>query len=314
MRDAEIGSAVATTARGTGSSVHAFPVLPEWPRQARQTVLPGEVRVPSDRCWFTDLIDPVYSISDSDRRILDLQDGWMSRWTAQMKIRKKFLLLSVRDLVTFPVAGLQPVRVFSWSTTQRHRPGLAYLVSTGRLHGFESIAESRALLALDFAGELADVVSQPMEITFFASRSRTSHVPDFLATTGAGTLLIDVRPAGLIEDDDRIKFAAAGEVALACGWQYVVVGGWRRQVAVTIGDLSAQRRPLDDPLGLQQQILREAACGPRPFGQIVAATTCPAVARAHAVHLLWTRRLGIDLGLPLTDHATVWAVTEDPAW
>jgi hypothetical protein len=38
---------------------------------------------------------------------------------------------------------------------------LQYLVSTGRHHGFESVAEQRLLLALDFAADLADVLSQP---------------------------------------------------------------------------------------------------------------------------------------------------------
>jgi hypothetical protein len=33
-------------------------------------------------------------------------------------------------------------------------------VSTGRHHGFESLEEARLLLALDFAGDLVDVLTQ----------------------------------------------------------------------------------------------------------------------------------------------------------
>jgi len=44
---------------------------------------------------------------------------------------------------------LLPVHRFSWRTGQRHRPGLQYLASTGRHHGFESLAEQKALLALN---------------------------------------------------------------------------------------------------------------------------------------------------------------------
>jgi hypothetical protein len=269
--------------------------------------------VPSDSCHLADLLEPVYLVADSHRQPLDLQNGWMTRWTAQLKVAGETVRRTVRDLAAVPVAGLQPVRAFSWHTNQRHRPGLAYMVSTGGLHGFESIAEYRLLLALDFCGKLTDVASQPMKITFYSLGSSRGHTPDFLATTTTGTLLIDVRPAPLIRQDDRIKFAAAAEVALACGWQYIVVAGWRRQVMETIEDLSAARRPLSDLLGAEQQILREAAGGPCPFGQVVAAASYPAIARAHAVRLLWTRRLGIDLSMPLTDKAPVWQRAGDPA-
>jgi hypothetical protein len=32
------------------------------------------------------------------------------------------------------------VRGFTWRAGQRHRPGLQYLLATGRMHGFESLA------------------------------------------------------------------------------------------------------------------------------------------------------------------------------
>ena len=133
-------------------------------------------------------------------------------------------------------------------------------------------------------------------------------------TTRSGTLLIDVRPAGLIGEDDRIRFAAAAEVALACGWQYIVAAGWKHQVMATIQALSAQRRPLQDPLCIQEQILREAARGPCRYLRLVEATSYPAIARAHAIHLLWRRRLGIDLSIPLTDQAMTWPGEGDLAW
>jgi hypothetical protein len=36
-----------------------------------------------------------------------------------------------------------------WRTDQRYRPGLAYMVGTGRLHGPETIEEKNLLLAPD---------------------------------------------------------------------------------------------------------------------------------------------------------------------
>ncbi len=105
-----------------------------------------------------------------------------------------------------------------------------------------------------------------------------------------------------------MRFAAAAEMALACGWRYVVVTGWRRHVLSTLDTLSSQRRRLMDPWALQPELLAAVEGGPVSFGELVAATSLPAVARAHALHLLWHRRLSIDLAVPLTDRAQVWPV------
>lgn len=181
------------------------------------------------------------------------------------------------------------------------------MVSTGRLHGFESLAEQRLLLVLDFLGEVTEVTSQPMRLRFATDTGTSGHIPDFLVVTRTGTLLLDVRPAGRIGDNDRVKFAASGEAALACGWQYMVVTGWRPHVLTVVDALSAQRRPLADPMGIQDELLHVAATsGPLPFGALTGASSYPVLGRAHALHLLWHRRLGADLGQPLGDQALVW--------
>lgn len=59
--------------------------------------------------------------------------------------------------------------------------GLEFLVSTGRQHGFESLAERRLLLALDFASGAAEVLSQPFRLRFAWADGADSHTPDFLA-------------------------------------------------------------------------------------------------------------------------------------
>ncbi len=40
------------------------------------------------------------------------------------------------------------------------------MVSTGRLHGFESLEERALLLALDFAGAVEEVLPQPFRLRF----------------------------------------------------------------------------------------------------------------------------------------------------
>jgi hypothetical protein len=133
--------------------------------------------------------------------------------------------------------------------------------------------------------------------------------PHFLAVGRAGTWLVDVRPAGRVRDEDRVAFAAANEAALACGWRYLVVAGWRPPVMDTLDALSAQRRPLDDRLGLQGRLMEAVAAGPVAFGDLEVSTSLPVVARAYALHLIWHRRLRIDLAERLGDRSLVWAGT-----
>jgi hypothetical protein len=68
------------------------------------------------------------------------------------------------------------------------------MVSTGRHHGFESLEEARLVLALDFAGQVREVVSQPFRLRSTTQAGAGEHVPDVLAVTGDGTWLFDVRP------------------------------------------------------------------------------------------------------------------------
>lgn len=182
---------------------------------------------------------------------------WARRWSTRWKFDGGPVVCPVRDLASVPVRGAQPVRRFSWRTSQFHWPG--------------------------------------------------DHIPDFLAVTRGGSWLIDVRPGEQIKAEDRVRFAAAAEIALSCGWRYAVVPGWRPHVQGTLGTVSAQRRPLTDPLGLQLVLLAAVRNKPMEFGALVAGTEVPAVARAQALHLISDRRLGVDLAAPLTDRSVVRA-------
>src|SRR6266700_4926387 len=265
------------------------------------------VPVRSDRCGLDELFLS-YEPGDAESARLALGPGWTRQWTATWQVPGGDEVSLVRDLGPVPVAGCEPVRRFSWGRRQRHRPGLQLMVSTGRVHGFESLEEQALLLALDFTGVLEDVLPQPFTLRFGAADGRfLKHVPDFLAVFRDGSRwLFDVRPARLVKEDDAVCFAAAAEAALEAGWRYSVVAGWRPHVRTGIDALSAQRRDLEDRLGLRDCMLRVVSAGPAAFGEVVAATPLPAVARAHALHLLWCRRLGIDLSRPVGDASLVW--------
>jgi len=265
------------------------------------------VPVRSD-CWELDSLFDAFAPGAAERAVLDLGPGWDLRWTAGWRASGRTEERAARELEPGTLEGYEPVRRFSWRQRQRHRPGLEFLVSTGRLHGFESLEERSLLVALDFAGAVAEVLSQPFRLRFLTgSGELREHVPDFLAALRDGSRhLFDVRPAALIGQGDATCFAAAAEAALAVGWRYSVVAGWRPHALAALDALSAQRRPLEDRLGLQDRLLRGAADGAAAFGDLVAATPLPAVARAHALHLLWHRRLGTDLSRPLSDRSPVW--------
>lgn len=251
------------------------------------------------------MIEP-YAVTPAVRVHLSLGEGWTGSWTTAWRFDGDEVFWPVRDLDSVPVLSSQPVRRFTWRARQRHRPGLQFLVSTGRHHGFESLEEARLLLALDFL-KVREVLPQPFRLQFVHRDGQMEHTPDFLAVMGDGSRwLFDVRPGHLVKEADAVKFAAAAEVARSCRWKYEVVTGWRRHMWSVLDALSAQRRPLDDPLQLQAEVLGEVARGTASFGDLVRRTSLPVVARAHALHLLWHRRLGIDMASPLSDGSMVW--------
>ncbi|HEX9357306.1 MAG TPA: TnsA-like heteromeric transposase endonuclease subunit [Streptosporangiaceae bacterium] len=256
----------------------------------------------SHRAAWEQLLVPV-SV-EAGRHGLDLGEGWPGRWTVTWKAGGDQVSCSVRELIQTPMADGDPIRCFSWQRGQRHRPGLQFLVSTGRHHGAESLEEARLLLALDFAGDLVDVVSQPMRLRFDTAGKRRSHTPDFLAVTRSGVWLIDVRPEHLIKGEDLESFAAAAEVAVSCGWHYLVVARWRDHVSSTLDALSSQRRPLSDPLELRPALLASARRG-LTFGELAATAACGPLARAQLLHLIWHRQLGVNLAEPLADRSPV---------
>ncbi|MYV60596.1 TnsA-like heteromeric transposase endonuclease subunit [Streptomyces sp. SID4931] len=261
----------------------------------------------SHSCVLDDLVAP-YTIDPALAARLDTEPGWARRWTARWKTAQADVIYPVQELVRVPAIASVPVRGFTWRAGQRHRPGLQYLLATGRMHGFESLAERNLLIALDFVGDVMEVLSQPFKLRFTTADGSEDHTPDFLVLLPDTAVLIDVRPGHLIKDKDLVKFAATEWAASAVGWRYLVASGWRRQVLTSLDALSARRRPMSDRLGLQDELLELVRKHPRQFGELAEATSLPAVARTHAVHMLWHRRLAMDLTQPLDDATWIYPV------
>ena len=180
----------------------------------------------SDRCGLDELFLS-YETGDAGRARLALGPGWTREWTATWQVSGGDEVSLVRDLGPVPVAGCEPVRRFSWGRRQRHRPGLQFMVSTGRVHGFESLEEQALLLALDFTGALEDVLPQPFTLRFGTADSGfLRHVPDFLAVFRDGSPVAARRPAreaGQGRRRDALRRGGGG----GAGGGMAVLGGGR---------------------------------------------------------------------------------------
>ena len=72
---------------------------------------------------WADLTVPVETNHGAAR--LDLGEEWPDRWSVSWRAGQRAESRSVRELARMPLAGADPIRVFSWRRGQRHRPGLA---------------------------------------------------------------------------------------------------------------------------------------------------------------------------------------------
>ncbi|MFD0393467.1 TnsA-like heteromeric transposase endonuclease subunit [Streptomyces nogalater] len=205
-----------------------------------------------------------------------------------------------------PLTGCVPWRGFTWRQGQFHRPGLESVLSTGRQHAFESHREDQFLAMADFTGDAEEMLSQPFLLEFQGEGGWREHIPDFLLVSRRGRWLVDVRPAGRMDDDDLMKFAATSEVALALGWGYAVVTGWRPLTWRNVDLLYSRRRPMQDRLGLKPMLLQTARAAqalsqPLTFRALADSYEFPSLARPVILHLLWHRQLGVDLAAPFGD-------------
>ncbi|MGW1711024.1 hypothetical protein ACWCP8_37595 [Streptomyces sp. NPDC002206] len=184
------------------------------------------------------------------------------------------------------------------------------MLSTGRQHAFESHREDQFVVMADFSGETKETLSQPFLLKFEGEGGWREHIPDFLLDSRRGRWLVDIRPAGRMDDDDLMKFAATAEVALMLGWGYAVVTDWRPLTWRNVDLLYSRRRPMQDPLGLKPILLQaaraaDAVSEPVTFRELADVCEFPTLARPVILHLLWHRRMGVDLTAPFGDSSVL---------
>ncbi len=204
------------------------------------------------------------------------------------------------EVVAVDLVRGSPVREFPTYRGQRNYPGWLWMSTTQSLVGYESLLERDRLWLADFDPAVSWVSSQPFWVSGRDGSVLRRHVPDFLLQTTGGFVVVDVKPAELVNDPDVAAVMAwTGRLCEAKGWRYEVWSGADPVLLRNIRFLATARRQgvVGDAVGK----VAEAARVGMTIAQVeTAAGVQLALARPASLTLLWTRRWSVDLSRPLT--------------
>jgi hypothetical protein len=230
--------------------------------------------------------------------------GWGRRWTMTYRHGTHEATVPVADASPADLLMADPIRVNHWHPNRRSRPGLRFLHSTGRHHAHESLFERKLLLALDFA-DAVDVASQPFTLTWHDGTRWRHHTPDFMALVNNLPVVINTRPAELLNAAIMENSAALEEVCLANGWGHALVVGYPLPAMTTVETVEVHANAADR-FGCSEQIVEYLFnWGPSSFLEVCQSMGSPVIARAILQRLIWDRRVRVDLNQPLNDASTV---------
>lgn len=194
-----------------------------------------------------------------------------------------------------------PWRTFRWYMGQKHYSG-TYWSATEHGHViYESRLELARLLHADFDPGVTRILAQPFLMTAEVDGKERRHIPDFLMMTGAGPLVVDVKPGSRASRPEvAFTFTWTREVVESRGWAYEVWTEPARWKLENIRFLAGYRRGwLFDPdllaaldqAGLDGVTLADAFAAAPMFDA--------GLVRAAVFHLLWSGRLVTELDQPL---------------
>jgi hypothetical protein len=197
-----------------------------------------------------------------------------------------------------------PWRTFRWFYGQRHYSG-SYWASTMSAHViYESRLELARLLLADFDRSVNHIVAQPFVMQTQLRGKTRRHIPDYLLLTDDGPVVVDVKPADLLEDPtvaETFEWVRAAVAAL--GWSFEVASEQPRVPMENVRFLAGFRRrtSVNDPAlrQLQTQELDGASVGEAIRGTRGAEP----LVRAALLHLLWTQELRTDLSTVLSSRS-----------
>ncbi len=306
-------SAVDALAAGIGPSLRDLQRIPAADLEALLGVrlLPPVLRYDPDRdrpaldsakaSWL-DICETTTAHHEHAR---DLPTGWPDRWSMTYSQAKNEHTVSVREVEPTDLLDADPIRNSTWHAHSRARAGLHFMASTERLHWHESLFERDLLVALDFDEGFNDAASQPFTLSWHDGTDWKTHTPDFAAVIHGEMWIINVRPASLLKPQLLANAAAVRAVCALRGWQETLVVGYEQPALTVLKTIGAARRTAD-PYSIGDQMLDMLAdWGPSRFGDVVAASAAPVLARAVLQRLIWDREVTVDLNRLLTDETVV---------
>ena len=195
----------------------------------------------------------------------------------------------------------------SWPTRQRVRKsGLWWSATTGRHVGYGSRLARDHAMVLDFDEKVINYVGTPIRLGFREGARDRWLTPDFFARRDDGTaLVVQCRSAGRTFADD--SSAILTSACAAVGWQFDLVHELDEPRGDSLRWLAGYRHPrFDDPLRADQLVAWCNELGAStPVGAILQRCRADLVLLGVLYHLLWHRRLVVDLTQPLSEASLV---------
>ncbi len=232
--------------------------------------------------------------------------GTLQPQSARVSVRRPAdrseVSLSWERATTEVLASAAPWRTLRWYDGQRHFPG-SYWSATERGHViYESRLELARLLFADFDASVNRILAQPFLLSAEVRSTVRRHVPDFLLLSGAGPMVVDVKPRWLLSKP-KVSFTLAWtrELVEGRGWRYEVWSEPPEGELANLRFLAGYRRGwLFDPRLLGQ--LRASDLAGVSLGE--ACRSLPdwpgPLVRSAIFHLLWTQDFTVDLTRPLS--------------
>lgn len=242
---------------------------------------------------------------------------WISRANVQTSngatTRQQFAAVQ-SEVGGWDWASIDPMLVRTSKGVRHSFTGAMYFWQRTRSHVWcESQAERWEVLWLDYLGEVERLWAQPFAIAF-GHDSRLAeywHVPDLLAEFIDGSFgLLDVRPAGRIDDRARTQFEETAKVCSVLGWHYQVLTGHDYRATQNLNCLSASRHDRCRPSAEAESLILEAAGGGRTRRELcqMVSPECPPLGCAWVDNLAWRRQLHVSLGAPISGDTLYTAV------
>ena len=195
-----------------------------------------------------------------------------------------------------------PWRTFRWHQGQRHFPGWYWSATMSGHVIYESRLELARLLYADFDPAVHCISAQPFLLTAQVDGRLRRHVPDFLLVTGAGPVVVDVKPRQhLAKETTAFTLAWCRAAVESRGWGYEV---WTEPPEAELANLRLlagyRRSWLFDPclLGALTAAGLDGAC----LRDVPAAITSwpRRLVWAHLLHLIWAHVYSVDLATVLS--------------